>query len=357
MNKKKAVGVIYQQHLGYLDHLAPLCSLLNIPLIVSEENIYQIAKKYYPSLKVILYSDYVSFCQHLVTNFDIIFSCQFLYSDALSSSLLHSYRDDFTLVWMPHGHSDKGWKNKIFTALSKEKIALVYGQKMLSAFKKQKVYDQIPNKFFTGNFREHYYRQNFDFYQKILKKELGGRLDPSLKTILYAPTWKDYENNSSFEKVINILLKNLKDFNLIVKPHPNTYLQMGIEMERLIFLCEEQKNIYFVKDFSHIFPLLDFCDIYLGDMSSIGYDFLFFNKPMFFLNNNERSKKDPGLFLYRCGIEIMPNDYQNIFTIIKDNLPHDSRFSKIRKKVYENTFDEIPNFKKLMIEISKACKV
>ncbi len=349
--EKKAAGVIYQHHLGYLDHLGPLCSLFKIPLIVSEEDIYQIAKKYYPKLKVHLLTDYVSFCKVVASAYSTIISCQFLYSDSLVYSMLQSYNKDLKLVWLPHGHSDKGWKSKIFTALKDEKTTLVYGQKMLDAFKKQNVLNKIPKKCIIGNYRQHYYEQNYNFYKKVFKNEIANKLDPAKKTIFYAPTWKDYEDNSSFEAITQTLIDGLIDFNLIIKPHPNTCLKMKIEIERLEDLSQN-KNIYFVKDFSNIYSILDFCDIYLGDMSSIGYDFLYFNKPMFFLNNNNRSKKDPGLFLFRSGIEIKPDQYPNIYQIIKKNIPLDSRFTKVRKKIYGDTFGKVPDFKILLQDIA-----
>ena len=41
----KFSGLIYQDFLNYLDHLAPFCSLLNIPLVVTEKTIKKTAEK------------------------------------------------------------------------------------------------------------------------------------------------------------------------------------------------------------------------------------------------------------------------------------------------------------------------
>jgi teichoic acid glycerol-phosphate primase len=357
MTLKKAVGVIYHTHMNYLDHLAPLCSLFEIPLIVSEDKIFEAAKKYYPNLEVILHSDYITFYQNL-SKYDLVFSCQFPYSDTKTISFLQSYNKDLKLIWLPHGNSDKGWINNVFSALKNEKITLVYGQQMLDAFKKQKVFSKIKNKFIVGNYRFFYYQKNYAFYQKIFKEEIKSKLDPSKKTIFYAPTWNDYESNSSYEKAISILIENLKSFNLIIKPHPNTYIQLGYEMEKIHEEYANHFNICFVKDFPHIFPILEFCDYYLGDMSSIGYDFLLFNKPMFFLNTNMRdSKKDKGLFLFRCGVEIKLNEYEKIYDIIKMNLKEDrKRFSKKRKEIYKYAFGKKRDIKALKKNILKICQ-
>ena len=75
-------------------------------------------------------------------------------------------------------------------------------------------------------------------------------------------------------------------------------------------------------------------------MSSIGYDFLAFNKPLFFLNQNKRDPThDKGLYLFRCGISIEVEDYPDIFSLIEENLPDDqNRFQKIREEVYLHVF-------------------
>src|SRR6267154_2464648 len=124
-------GLIYGPELHHLDHLAPLCCVMNIPLIVTEEKIAEFAKRYYPDLVVVL-SDYMSVPQYLVSHFDIIFYSMprdlfdeiFFLTQKLSQKRIHT-------VWCPHGNSDKG--NSIFymEALKKEEAALVYGKQMI----------------------------------------------------------------------------------------------------------------------------------------------------------------------------------------------------------------------------------
>jgi hypothetical protein len=76
-------------------------------------------------------------------------------------------------------------------------------------------------------------------------------------------------------------------------------------------------------------------------MSSIGYDFLTQNRPMYFLNSQRRDPKmDKGLYLYRCGFELLPEDYSSLFAIDEKTHKDDSaRFGKIRQEVYQYTFD------------------
>ena len=90
-------------------------------------------------------------------------------------------------------------------------------------------------------------------------------------------------------------------------------------------------------------------------MSSIGYDFLPFNKPMFFLNKQRRDPRtDRGLYLFRCGIDIKPDAYPLIYKFIEANLQEDQeRFGAIRKEVYDYTFGEEKNFSDIKSEITE----
>ena len=148
-----------------------------------------------------------------------------------------------------------------------------------------------------------------------------------------------------------------ENWNLIVKPHPNT-LEKPEKLERLIHQAESKPHVLVLKTFPPIYPILDFVDTYLGDMSSIGYDFLSFKKPMFFLNQNKRDpQKDPGLYLFKCGHIIEPDDYRYIFSLIEENLPTDEKqFQKIREEVYSYVFGSEKNPKELRSKIEEVYK-
>ena len=115
-------------------------------------------------------------------------------------------------------------------------------------------------------------------------------------------------------------------------------------------------GLIFLKDFPLVYPLLAHTDIYLGDMSSIGYDFLPFNKPMFFLNKQKRDPKtDRGLYLFRCGVDIKPDAYPLIYKFIETRLEDDQEnFSAIRKEVYDYTFGEERTFADIKADIIAA---
>ncbi len=58
----------------------------------------------------------------------------------------------------------------------------------------------------------------------------------------------------------------------------------------------KHKNVVLIEDFPLVYPLLAATDIYLGDVSSIGYDFLMFNRPMFLSNKLQQMLLTDGAF-------------------------------------------------------------
>jgi teichoic acid glycerol-phosphate primase len=345
-------GLIYGPALHHLDHLAPLCSFLQIPLVVTEEKLYRLGKRYYPNLDIILF-DYLAIADYLVSHFDIIlysmprdlFDEVFFLSQQLLQKRVHA-------IWCPHGNSDKGESIFYMEALKKEVAALVYGKQMIEFFKRKGVYDQLRGSVITGNFRREYYLENRAFYDQISEEEIVRKLPPADKTLLYAPTWRDYEQSTSFFEAGNPLIETLpQGHNLIIKLHPNLAQQEEFVIEEFIRKYEEKENVLFLLEFTPIYSLLNLVDLYIGDMSSIGYDFLCFNKPMFFLNQNLRDS-----YLFRCGVEIRPEDYGRIHEKIAHYFQYELRdFSSIRKEVQEYAFGHPKPLKTLKSEILHLC--
>lgn len=354
-----SAGLIYGPELHHLDHLAPLCAILDIPLIVTEQKIATLAKQFYPQLQVLLW-DYLVVAQQLVADFDIVFYSTprdlfdeiFFFAQKLLQKKVHT-------IWCPHGNSDKG--NSIFymEALKKEEAALVYGKQMIEFFQRKKVWEQLKGHVITGNFRHAFYLKNREYYDGLAQSEVGRKLPPAEKRLLYAPTWKDDEGSCSFFEAIQPLVETLpQKYNLLVKLHPNLLLQEEFKVGDIVEKYESEK-VVFLKDFPAIYPLLNLADAYIGDMSSVGYDFLTFNRPMFFFNPNGRNKdEDAGLYLLRCGIEILPEKYGDIHKIIQNYFQLELRnFSEIREDVYTYAFGKDKSLEKVKEEIVHLCSI
>lgn len=350
----RSAGLLYGPEAHHLDHLAVICLLMQIPLIITDEEIAEDARAYYPDLTVIEV-DTIGVAALVVERFEVIFYTMprllfeeiFFFAQQFNRKKIHT-------IWCPHGNSDKGHASIFMEALELEEIALVYGPKMVDFLIQKQVFHQLKAHVVTGNLRYTFYRKNKPFYDQIVEEKISKKMGPALKTLLYAPTWQDSEGSSSFFDATPGLIDQLpENCNLIIKLHPNLLYQGDGKTERILHRYEDHPHVLFLTKFPPVYPLLDLVDVYIGDMSSIGYDFLIFNKPMFFFNQNNRDpESDQGLYLFRCGIEVKREDYPHFYTIMKKHLSSDTRqFTPIRKEVYDYAFGKEKNWTDLRDQI------
>jgi teichoic acid glycerol-phosphate primase len=283
---------IHTGPIHYLDHLGVLCIELGLPLLVTEESTYQAAQKFYPQLDCKLIELKDLSLDYLAENFDVIFESGHRWAIELLPLFEMLFQKKMRIVYCPHGNSDKGHSQD---PIPKD-ISLVYGCHMMDHLKKTK--SLLTSTVLTGNYRYQHYQKNQPFYDNLLKAELEGKLDPNKKNIFYAPTWPDGESNSSFLPYATRCLQEVGEFyNVIIRYHPFLDDLHPVETHQLRGKFEHKQGIAFLSDFPCIYPILNFSDAYLGDFSSIGYDFLAFNKPLFFLDSHFGK-------LYQCGQQL-----------------------------------------------------
>lgn len=294
-----SIGLIFDDSVHYLDHLAPLCALLQIPLVVCESHIADLARRYYPGLKI------VEANLKQLTPPQQIISCY--PRPLLQASLFNTLRET---IWIPHGHSDKP---PCFEALRSDTAALVYGRQMAEWVRAANPDLPIHE---IGNFRRYYFEQQKEFYRSFLTRK--GTC------FLYAPTWDDYEKSNSFWTAFPILAQTLPaSCTLLVKLHPNTERQFPEKIEALRGRYEK-KNIVWIENFPPVYPLLSISDAYIGDLSSVGYDFLTYNRPLFFLQKKETE-------LSRAALHVKP---EKVFAAYQQP----DVYSAARKALYEKTY-------------------
>lgn len=311
-----------------LDHLGVLASLLEIPLIVTEEKTYALAKQFYPQLDVSLKDSITLSPDFLAENFELIlhsgkfWTAQFL---PLYQLLGHNH---VRFAYCPHGNSDKGHSLKTHV---EQDIALIYGDHMRDLLKRTGALDKTKATARTGNYRYRFYREHRKFYDTCLPA-----LDRKKKTILYAPTWQDQETPTSFFQACSSVVEQLApSYNLIIKLHPLLEQYHPGQTHSLLGKYENQPGVIFLTDFPPIYPLLSVADAYLGDFSSIGYDFLAFDKPMFFFNLTQESHI--GVFLHQCGVQI--KTVNNLLALIQSHWNQEP-LSALRKQIYHYAFGE-----------------
>jgi hypothetical protein len=297
----------------YLDHLGVLCALLEIPLIVTEERTYTLGKEFYPQLDIVL-KEPIDLSLHTLSQFDAIIESGHFWAMELVPLIELLFGKKLRVVYCPHGNSDKGHSATL--AYPKD-ISLVYGKQMLDLIQPTQI---LNGTVITGNFRYQFYRQHQQFYDAFIPPKKRPLL-------LYAPTWPNQENPSNFFEMCERVIEELQtDFDLIVKLHP--FLE-ELYPAQTYALMSRYEN-FFLTDFPPIYPLLNACDAYLGDFSSIGYDFLPFDKPMFFLQENRGALKE-------CGI-VIPSA-SSLLNFLKENWDQRS-LSSIRRQVYKRAFGE-----------------
>lgn len=266
-----AAGLIYGRELHHLDHLAPLCAIEGIPLILTDRILCQLAEKFYPDLDVLQFSAHEA-PEKLVQNFDtivystprVLFDQVFYLAQALQNKRIKT-------IWCPHGNSDKGRHSPLMEALHEEELLLTYGPRIESFIREKRVSAPFHR---IGNYRLAYYEKYRNFYDTLLPPK-------EKKTYLYAPTWQDGEKSSSFPHVWKQLLHPPEDIELLIKLHPHLYEQYPKEIEEL------KDHHTLIEDFPPIYPLLAKTDVLIGDRSSINYDFLVFGRPLYEIDDPE----------------------------------------------------------------------
>lgn len=323
----------------HLDHLGPLSSVLDIPLVVTEESTYRAAKTFYPDLNVSLLGLDELSIGHLAENYDAIFQTGKFWAAELKPFLELLYNKKMRFVFCPHGNSDKGHSLQTH---AEQDVSLVYGDHLRELLERTGATQKIGALVRTGNYRLPYYLRHQGFYDALAQKMVFDRFREKKPVILYAPTYNDKENPTSFFSAVDQVVQELAPhFNVLIKLHPFLIEDQPAQVYKIMGAYENHPSVVILEEFAPIYPLLAKCDAYLGDYSSIGYDFLAFDRPMYFLNEASTSP------LHACGMSGM----SEIFNTMEFNKTH---FSAQRKKIYLYAFGEEIGEDQLKWDINKA---
>lgn len=332
----------YLNTIEYYDHIAPLSELLNVPFYVCDDPMsFSLGKKYYPDIDIRELGLEQTTPANLVAKYDyMIFPSHVQREEEYLIAEGNKQGKRLCIMFCPHGFSDKTY---YWSEYSEKDFVFVYGQNMFDIFKEIGIPLDPEKCIAVGNYRYEYYKKNREHQLSIVKEEFLEELDFSKKTLFYAPTWVDEGNSSTFFEGIQTVIEKLpKEYNLIVKPHPRILIRHAAQYYEILSRYAQMDRVVFVDEFPLIYPLLDLSDFYLGDMSSVGYDFLAFDKPLFFIDKPRESKfLERQKYLYRCGTSVELDELKHLYTIIEDSLSEDKeQFSGTRKEVYDYTFCE-----------------
>jgi len=333
-----------------LDHLAVLAHILKIPFLVTDPSLHALAQTFYPFTNTMYLSEAACSLEFLSKNYDLLLiSCK-NWTLELSVLLRELFAKPMRFCFCPHGNSDKGSLNAKGDLLMHQDLSLVYGDHMKEMLQHRNVLPTLQGTVTTGNYRYSYYLKHKAFYDACAQKDVFSRFKRKQPLLLYAPTWKDPENSSSFFKACPLLLEQLPShYNLLIKLHPNLENDDPARVYQLMGKYEQCDNVVFLTQYPLVYPLLDKIDLYLGDFSSVGYDFLVYDRPMLFFNPNNRDAcEDKGLYLFQCGEEISSPHYLHLYGLVEKTLQHkQTHLTKIRKQIWDYTFEKNISFEKI----------
>ncbi|MBS3905041.1 MAG: CDP-glycerol glycerophosphotransferase family protein [Simkania sp.] len=332
----------------HLDHLGVLAIEFNIPLVTSDPFAIQAAKTFYPELDVHYIEDSEAL-PFLTLHCDALLGCGKFWAMQLKQELSVLFNKSMRMVFCPHGNSDKG--RTLQDGHPSQDIALLYGQQMYDLWQRTGVLKVTHSTLFTGNYRWSHYQKRQDFYTQLLQPILH-QLDQNRKTIFYAPSWPDHENPSPFLSICDQLITSLDSrFNLIIKLHPLIEEYYPAETYRFLGRFENHPQVVLIKDFPLVYPLLQASHIYLGDYSSVGYDALAFDLPLYFLIEKEHTLEHSALA--QAGMCISTSMIDQLYSIIDGSYEKNSAdFRKKRLHLYQYAFGTVKSSDSLLNELT-----
>ena len=154
------------------------------------------------------------------------------------------------------------------------------------------------------------------------------------KTFIFMPTWRDANANFMSSMTndlfkLNDVLKN-NNFLLLLKCHPNT-------PNDALSLYESLSNVLIIDNKSDVYPLLPFTDGLITDYSSIMFDYVILDKPIYLYLFDYDEYVSGSRTSYFDLKEYAPGEVSlNVDELIKNLLSADNK-SEIRS-IIKNTF-------------------
>lgn len=282
-----------------LDHIAPLAAIMEMPLITVEEKNYELACRYYPQVQNRHMPDLESKLSVIAEEFDALFECKY-WAPHLKTLFQKLFNKEMRLIFCPHGQSDKGYNASLLAPYALQETVLLYGDLLVEMLKELSIWPSISSYALVGNYRLGFYQKHRAFYDKLAREEIP--LDKKNRTLLYAPTWRDADKASSFFQYGPKVISELpSDWNLIVKVHPLLEQRDPAYFYSIAAEIDKKPNAFLIHEFPPVYPLLAISDAYLGDASSVGYDFLYFQRPLYFFPSELSGK------LQSCGRTLDPS--------------------------------------------------
>ncbi|MFZ0565468.1 MAG: CDP-glycerol glycerophosphotransferase family protein [Chlamydiales bacterium] len=336
-----SIAILAGRRLSFLDHLVPLCHLMDMPLLCTDRWVFMAAEHFYPETKLIL-ADEDNF-EEIVSHYQTLYTVEpcrlhpfaFRFGEYL-------YRGEAQTVCGFHGNSDKYRTRYWIERYVDEDVVLFYGQHFIDFLIEKGVWSRVKKGVFIGNLRLQFYQRHKDFFDKIIQPHLFPKGED--KVILYAPTWSflgSCDDSPFFEMLPSVLDQIPKGFRVMVKLHPYSFNFFPEKVAQIKERYNQHEQIFFLDEVPLVYPLLDHADIFLGDYSSVGYDFLAFNKPLFFLGDKKGA-------LQKVGVVV--EDFSKLYQI----LDRKDEYGQKRRTLYEYAYGPPRPFDNIREELNQV---
>lgn len=164
-------------------------------------------------------------------------------------------------------------------------------------------------------------------------------------TILISPTWGEHSLLNRYGRSILKPLSECGDFNIIVRPHPQSFMSEKKVMDELLVSFPDSGNLKWDTEKDPLKAMFH-ADLMVSDFSGIIYDYLFlFERPVltFKAQFEKRGREAMDLkddsadikFLDKIGRTLQESDIPDLVSIIRNNLSEKSALPEVIKDAKE----------------------
>jgi hypothetical protein len=161
-------------------------------------------------------------------------------------------------------------------------------------------------------------------------------------TILISPTWGEHGLLSKYGNDILAMLSGCKDFNVIVRPHPQSFTSEKNLMNELLHSYPDSDNLKWDNEKDGLKAMFH-ADLMVSDFSGIIYDYLFlFERPVLTFKSQfeKRGREAMDLkeesadikYLDKIGRTLKETDIPDLISIIKKSLSEKNALPEVIKE-------------------------
>ena len=217
----------------------------------------------------------------------------------------------------------------------------------------------LENAFVTGLFVMDYLYSLSKMDKEALKKQLFLKhavvRKRFSKIVMWAPTFSSVDLSSwpFFENIVSNLASSLRDSLLIVKPHPNIFRKKSrIQFENDLNALFPKKN--YLVCYSDPYPFLVVSDLYIGDFSSLSFEYCFLKKPLIYLSLDKAEKvriADPDQYRLLLEASYVINSVYDLSKVLQDVRHVTPSQQRAMKEIVSRYFQNIGHSSKYAAKI------